>query len=118
MRNSRWIYALFPLLLLSACNGKDPMEIEQKVNSYKVAVVLPSSEKVELSKIVDWAQENIKNAQKGQESRVELEVEWIDEEGTAVTPGLLPRKAFPIASRSWRRQLLPRNSSASMRAAI
>ena len=85
MRNSRWIYALFPLLLLSACNGKDPMEIEQKVNSYKVAVVLPSSEKVELSKIVDWAQENIKNAQKGQESRVELEVEWIDEEGAGMT---------------------------------
>ena len=84
MRNSRWIYALFPLLLLSACNGKDPMEIEQKVNSYKVAVVLPSSEKVELSKIVDWAQENIKNAQKGQESRVELEVEWIDEEGAGM----------------------------------
>jgi DNA polymerase-3 subunit gamma/tau len=53
------------------------MEVEQKVSSYKVAVVLPESEKAELSKIVDWAQETIKSAQKGQESRIELELEWM-----------------------------------------
>ena len=70
--------------MLSACNGKDPLEVKQKVNSYKVAVVLPSSEKAELSKIVDWAQETIKSAQKGQESRIELELEWIDEDGATL----------------------------------
>ena len=85
MRWSRLLYAaLFPLLLLSSCSGKDPMETQQKVNSYKVAVVLPESEKAELSKIVDWAQETIKSAQKGQESRIELDLEWIDEEGPSV----------------------------------
>lgn len=84
MRKSRWIYVLFPLLLLSACNGKDPLEVEQTVIPYKVAVVLPESEKAELSKIVDWAQETIKSAQKGQESRIELELEWIDEEGATL----------------------------------
>ena len=89
MRKSRWIYVLFPLLLLSACNGKDPLEVEQTVIPYKVAVVLPESEKAELSKIVDWAQETIKSAQKGQESRIELELEWIDEEG--------PRMAQEVA---------------------
>ena len=81
MRWSRLLYALFPLLLFS-CNGKGQLDGGQKVNSYKVAVVLPSSEKAELSKIVDWAQETIKAAQMGQESRIELELEWIDEDGS------------------------------------
>lgn len=84
MKRNRLLHALVPLLLLSACSGKDPMEVEQKVSSYKVAVVLPSSEKAELSKIVDWAQETIKSAQKGQESRIELELEWIDEDGATL----------------------------------
>ena len=74
------LYALSPLLLISACNGKDQLEPVQKVSSYKVAVVLPASEKEELSRIVDWAQDNIKAAQLGQESRIELSLEWIDEE--------------------------------------
>ncbi len=69
------------MLLICACNGKEPLETEQKVISYKVAVVLPASEKEDLSKIVDWAQETIKTAQQGQESRIELSLEWIDEEG-------------------------------------
>ena len=81
MRWSRLLYALFPLLLLFSCNGKGQLDGGQKVNSYKVAVVLPSLEKAELSKIVDWAQETIKAAQMGQESRIELELEWIDEDG-------------------------------------
>ena len=80
MRWSRLLYALFPLLLLFSCNGKGQLDGGQKVNSYKVAVVLPSSEKAELSKIVDWAQETIKAAQMGQESRIELDLEWIDED--------------------------------------
>lgn len=84
MKRNRLPYALLPLLLLLACNGKDPMEVEQTVIPYKVAVVLPESEKAELSKIVDWAQENIKSAQQGQESRIELELEWIDEDGVTL----------------------------------
>lgn len=84
MERNRLLYALVPLLLLSACNGKDPIEVEQAVIPYKVAVVLPDSEKAELSKIVDWAQENIKAAQQGQESRIELELEWIDEDGATL----------------------------------
>ena len=84
MKRNRLLHALVPLLLLSACSGKDPLETQQKVNSYKVAVVLPESEKAELSKIVDWAQETIKSAQKGQESRIELELEWVDEDGATL----------------------------------
>lgn len=84
MKRNRLLHALVPLLLLSACSGKDPLEVEQKVSSYKVAVVLPESEKAELSKIVDWAQETIKSAQKGQESRIELELEWVDEDGATL----------------------------------
>ena len=84
MGKSRFLYVLFPLLLLFSCNGKDPMDDGQKVIPYKVAVVLPDSEKEELSKIVDWAQETIKAAQQGQESRIELSLEWIDEEGAGM----------------------------------
>ncbi len=89
MKRNRLPYALLPLLLLSACNGKDPMEVEQTVIPYKVAVVLPSSERDELSKIVDWVQETIKNAQKGLESRIELSLEWIDEEGSAASSEMI-----------------------------
>ena len=84
MGRIRQLCALFPLLLLLSCNGKDLQETTQNVNSYKVAVVLPASEKAELSKVVDWAQETIKAAQQGQESRIELDLEWIDEEGPSV----------------------------------
>ncbi|MBO7604811.1 MAG: hypothetical protein J6S97_10440 [Bacteroidales bacterium] len=79
-RSKLLLYTLLPLLLLSACNGNDQLEPVQKVNSYKVAVVLPASEKEDLSRIVDWAQDNIKAAQLGGESRIELSLEWIDEE--------------------------------------
>lgn len=89
MKRNRLLYALFPVLLLAACTGKDPLEDGQKVNSYKVAVVLPASEREELSKIVDWAQENIKAAQKGLESRIELSLEWIDEEGSAASSEMI-----------------------------
>ena len=92
MGKTRLPYVLFPLLLLSSCNGKDPMETAQKVNSYKVAVVLPASEKEDLSRIVDWAQENIKAAQTGQESRIELDLEWIDEDDAA-----MPREVSRVA---------------------
>ena len=70
--------------LLLSCGGSEVPPDQQKVNSYKVAVVLPEAEKAELSKVVDWAQESIKASQKGQESRIELDLEWIDEEGPSV----------------------------------
>ena len=79
MRFNKLSIGILAFLLLS-CSGSGVPQENQEVKSYKVAVVLPSSEKDELSKIVDWAQETIKNAQKGQESRIELELEWIDEE--------------------------------------
>ena len=74
--------------LLFSCHGEetppvDPKE-NQEVTTVKVAIVLPASEKEELSQVIDWAQENIREAQKEQKSRIELSLEWIDEEG----PGL------------------------------
>lgn len=80
MRLNKLSTGILALLLLS-CSGSGVPQENQEVKSYKVAVVLPSSEKDELSKIVDWAKETIKNAQKGEESRIELSLEWIDEEG-------------------------------------
>ncbi len=81
MRLNKLSTGILAFLLLS-CSGSGVPQENQAVKSYKVAVVLPSSEKDELSKIVDWAQETIKNAQKGLESRIELELEWIDEDSS------------------------------------
>ncbi len=83
MRLNKLSTGILAFLLLS-CSGSGVPQENQAVKSYKVAVVLPSSEKDELSKIVDWAQETIKNAQQGQESRIELELEWIDEDGVTL----------------------------------
>ena len=83
MRLNKLSTGILAFLLLS-CSGSGVPQENQAVKSYKVAVVLPSSEKDELSKIVDWAQETIKNAQKGLESRIELELEWIDEDGVTL----------------------------------
>ena len=83
MRFNKLSIGILAFLLLS-CSGSGVPQENQAVKSYKVAVVLPSSEKDELSKIVDWAQETIKNAQKGLESRIELELEWIDEDGVTL----------------------------------
>ncbi len=81
MRLNKLIIGILALLLLS-CSGSGVPQENQDVFSYKVAVVLPEAEKADLSKIVDWAQEIIKAAQKGQESRIELFLEWIDEDSS------------------------------------
>lgn len=83
MKRNRLSFVLLATLLLS-CTGSEMPSGNQEVVSYKVAVVLPSSEKSGLDKIVDWAQETIKSAQVGQESRIELDLEWIDEEGAGM----------------------------------
>ena len=72
---------VLPLLLFS-CDKEGGRETDkQEVHSYRVAVVLPETEKEELSKIIDWAQMTIKDAQAGMESRIELDLDWIDEDG-------------------------------------
>lgn len=81
MRWSRTIAIGLISALLSSCTGSQTLSDNQEVITYKLAVVLPSSEKENLSKITDWAQSVIKEAQKGQESRIELALEWIDEDG-------------------------------------
>ena len=80
MKRNKLVFALLALSLFS-CEQKDIPSDNQELIEYKVAVVLPSSEKADLSKIVDWAQDNIKAAQAGLSSRIELSLEWIDEEG-------------------------------------
>ena len=80
MKRNKLVFALLALSLFS-CEKKDMPSDNQELIEYKVAVVLPSSEKADLSKIVDWAQDNIKAAQAGLPSRIELSLEWIDEEG-------------------------------------
>ena len=74
MRWSKLSFGFITLLLL-ACTGKEGPFDEQKVKSFKVAVVLPEAEKSEFSKIVNWAQETIKSAQRGQGLRLALEAE-------------------------------------------
>lgn len=83
MKHVKILLCLLPCLLFS-CTEKVEPAASQEVNAYKVAVVLPSSEKEELSKIIDWVQDNIKAAQDGMQSRIELSLEWIDEDGAGM----------------------------------
>ena len=84
MKLNRGSWLFLPLLLLFSCTGNELPDDNQEVKSYKVAVVLPFSEREGLNCIVDWAQENIKAAQKGQKTRIELSLQWIDEDGAGM----------------------------------
>lgn len=68
------------LIMLSACSHDEHVDVDsQAIMSYKVAIVLPQDNQECWNRTVDWALNNIKLAQKGQESRVELDIEWHDE---------------------------------------
>ena len=59
------------LLLLFACNGKDPGP-DSSLTQYKVAIIFPQPEWESLQPVVDWALEQVP-------SGISLQLEWIDE---------------------------------------
>lgn len=71
------------LALLSACNGKDPIndpDPEPTGTEYKVAIVFPQDEWDSVKPTVEWAKEEAEKANPG----VILTFEWIDENGSGM----------------------------------
>lgn len=80
MKNKISLFFTFLLVIFTACSHDVNPEIDsQKVESFKIAVVMPNSNQEYWSRTVDWALNNIKRAQQGLDDRVELDIEWHDE---------------------------------------
>lgn len=71
---------IISLLLFFACSKENIFGSKQKVNCYKIAIILPSSEQIRWERIVNWALDNIDSAQEGLSNKVKLELVWQDEE--------------------------------------
>lgn len=67
-------------LLMSACAKEEMSKSDnQEALTYKVSVVMPAGTQTRWKRTVDWALGNIRRAQQGLPSRIELEIEWHDE---------------------------------------
>ncbi len=78
------IYGIMALLLswvcLSCSNDDNGTSSHQAaIVSYKVAVVMPADQQDRWSRTVNWALENVRKAQQGLDTIVDIKVEWKDE---------------------------------------
>lgn len=72
---------LFSLSWTSCSDDEDNHKTDEATSvTYKVAVVVPAKTQTNWSRTVNWALNNIQQAQKGLASQVNIEVEWHDEE--------------------------------------
>ncbi len=67
-------------LALCACNGKELLPQEASGTTYKVAVIMPHSIWETEKPIAGQAMQNLASAQDGLQERVNLDLEWIDED--------------------------------------
>lgn len=89
VRNSMrgYIAALVTLLLL-ACERDGNSSQKIQVTEYKVAVVVPETNQQCWERTVTWAIDNVKKAQEGLPQRVDIIVEWYDENAATLTDNL------------------------------
>lgn len=83
MRINRFIIFIMAFVtgVNTACNKGDDSLNENVVTSvYKVAIIMPGNEKERWQDIVKWSEENMQKAQMGLKQKVELNVEWQDED--------------------------------------
>ncbi len=89
-RSSLW---LLLAVVLFGCSEDDGTTAEQtEVTTCKVAFIMPQSQQTRWERTVSWALDNIRQAQKGLERQVQIEVEWKDEDA-ADLDGYLDRIA-------------------------
>ncbi len=86
MKRSSIGLLLVAALLVAGCSTDDNTTTEQaEVKTYKVAVIIPESQKARCERSVNWALANIKQAQKSLPRQVQLDVEWKDEDAADLT---------------------------------
>ena len=75
------VVVLCVLFSLSSCEkSEESVPVLPPLVKYKVAVVLPARSQLKWTRTVDWALENLTNAQTGLKEGVTLDVEWYDED--------------------------------------
>ena len=81
--------------LLSSCHDDEETHggrrRGQVVETYKVAIVMPSSQQSRWENVAQWALENLEIAQDTLQRRVKLELEWFDEDNTEGLPSFISR---------------------------
>lgn len=75
-----WLLAIILMLLLAACQNDEPdgTESVQTVN-HRIAVICPQEMSANWKATTAWALANLTKAQAGQNKRITLDIEWIDE---------------------------------------
>lgn len=72
--------AIFMLSIFSGCLTEDFEKAgQQEVKQYKIAVVMPATGHERWERTASWALDNIRRAQAGLPSRIEMNIEWHDE---------------------------------------
>lgn len=80
VRHTLWSCVSF-LLLLTACKNDEPTWGDsQEATQHRIAVICPQDKRDNWKSTASWALENIARAQAGQDKRISLDIEWIDED--------------------------------------
>lgn len=79
-----WLLPVIAFCMLSCNKEKGISSADGVATVYKVAVVMPASLQDHWERMAKWALDNIEQAQKGLSRRVELELEWKDEDAADV----------------------------------
>lgn len=77
MRTGNRILLAFMAFVLLACSDK--FDSDQNQRTYKIAVVMPGDRQEEWQRTVQWAMDNLHEAQAGLHEEVRLSLQWIDE---------------------------------------
>ena len=75
-----WILAIILMVPLAACQNDEPngTEAVQAVH-HRIAVICPQEMSANWKATTAWALANLTKAQAGQNKRIALDIEWIDE---------------------------------------
>lgn len=76
----KWLFAFILMLTLTACNNDEPngTEAVQSV-PHRIAVICPHELSSNWKATAAWVLDNITKAQAGQDNRIAINIEWIDE---------------------------------------
>lgn len=82
------IIALIAAVALTSCSDEPHGAASQAVTTYRVAVVMPGTDRDAWQRTVAWALDNVAKAQRGLDRAVSLDIEWIDEDAADLDASL------------------------------